>query len=56
MKLILGAAQFGSPYGITNLSNLMLGDSELNSLLDCAFDHGITTIDTAESYGQANKD
>ena len=55
MKLILGAAQFGSPYGITNLSNLMLGDSELNSLLDCAFDHGITTIDTAESYGQANQ-
>lgn len=55
MKLILGAAQFGLPYGITNYTGKMPDDGELNSILDYAFDNGIDTIDTAEAYGVANE-
>lgn len=55
MKLILGAAQFGLPYGVTNYTGKMPDDRELKSTLDYAFDNGIDTIDTAEGYGVANE-
>ncbi len=54
MKLVLGAAQFGMPYGITNYNQKMPTDLELKAILDCAFNNGIQTIDTAEAYGEAN--
>lgn len=54
-KLILGAAQFGLPYGITNYTGKMPDNKELEAILDYAFDNGIDTIDTAEAYGVANE-
>jgi aryl-alcohol dehydrogenase-like predicted oxidoreductase len=54
MKLVLGAAQFGLPYGITNYNKSMPDDSELEAILDYALSNGIQTIDTAEAYGEAN--
>lgn len=54
MQLILGAAQFGSAYGITNYTGNKPNDSELAAILDYAADNAIDTIDTAEGYGDAN--
>lgn len=54
-KLILGAAQFGLPYGITNSKGLMPDDKELHDILDYAYERGIQTIDTADAYGIANE-
>ena len=51
-KIVLGSAQFGLNYGISNKkgkTNL----KEIESILDYAFSKGIGTIDTASSYGDA---
>lgn len=53
-KMILGTAQFGSNYGISNLNgkpNL----EEVFEILSTAYDNGIRDIDTAEAYGEAHK-
>lgn len=53
-KLILGAVQFGLKYGINN-SNGKLSDVEVFEILDLAKKSGVTFIDTANAYGDANR-
>ena len=50
MKLAIGTAQFGLPYGIANKSG-QLSVSEGSLLLDVAKSFGINTLDTAIAYG-----
>jgi len=54
MELVLGAAQFGLPYGVTNYTGKQPSYNNFVSILDYAYDHNITTLDTAETYGDAN--
>ena len=55
MELVLGTAQFGQIYGITNRSGNSANIKELESIL-CEFKkHGFTKIDTAQSYGESEK-
>lgn len=49
-KIALGTAQFGLNYGINNTTG-MISEEECGRILDGAFDHGVTTIDTAYLYG-----
>lgn len=50
MKLAIGTAQFGLPYGVANKSELMsIKEAEL--LLDTANGFGVKTLDTAIAYG-----
>lgn len=49
-KIGLGSVQFGLPYGISNTTG-QTSDTEVSKILDVAFNYGITTIDTAASYG-----
>jgi aryl-alcohol dehydrogenase-like predicted oxidoreductase len=53
-KLILGTAQFGLDYGINNTSGKK-SISEVDVILKHAYSCGITTLDTAEVYGDAHK-
>lgn len=52
-KLILGTVQMGLPYGVNNsLGKISFENS--NQILAKAFDLGISTLDTAEAYGDAH--
>lgn len=53
-QLCLGTAQFGLPYGITN-SGGQVPESEVALLLAQAADAGITLLDTAQAYGNAEE-
>lgn len=50
-RLILGTAQLGSAYGITN--NRQLNEQEVSDILASAEMLGIDTLDTAPGYGEA---
>jgi aryl-alcohol dehydrogenase-like predicted oxidoreductase len=52
VDLILGTAQLGLDYGVTNL-NGRPNDSETTKLLEMAVNSGICTLDTASAYGDA---
>lgn len=52
MKLILGTAQLGLPYGITNNTGILSEDKSLE-LLHHAIKNNITTFDTARAYGKS---
>ena len=52
MKLALGTAQFGLDYGISNTAGKVL-DHELQQILQVAAAAGITLLDTAQAYGDA---
>lgn len=52
MKLALGTVQFGLKYGIANQSGKP-GRAEVSAILALAQTHGIATLDTAISYGDA---
>lgn len=52
MRLALGTAQFGSPYGIANLSG-QVTRSEARAMLQLARLHRIDTLDTAIAYGES---
>jgi aryl-alcohol dehydrogenase-like predicted oxidoreductase len=52
MKLCLGTVQFGLNYGINNYSGKIKAE-EVIKILKFAYDHGITTIDTAHVYGNS---
>lgn len=53
-KLILGTVQFGLDYGINN--NLgKPSDDVVKSILDFAFSQGVSFLDTAEAYGDAQQ-
>jgi aryl-alcohol dehydrogenase-like predicted oxidoreductase len=51
-RLILGTAQFGSAYGITNAVGRLSNDS-VSDLLRLARSSGIETFDTAADYGDS---
>lgn len=51
-NLVLGTAQWGSGYGITNAVG-RLSDEECAAIMEVALDCGIDAVDTALSYGDA---
>ena len=51
-QLLLGTAQWGSGYGITNAVG-RLSDEECAAIMEVALDSGIEAFDTALSYGDA---
>ncbi len=52
-KIVLGTANFGLEYGIANKKKL--GEDEVYSILEKACELGVTTVDTASAYGDAEK-
>jgi len=53
-KLCIGTAQFGSNYGIAN-KNGVVKITEIKKIKKHALSSGITTIDTAQAYGEGEK-
>ena len=53
-KFILGTVQMGLTYGINNTKGKISLDDSLK-ILEYAFDKGIETLDSAESYGNAHQ-
>lgn len=53
-KIILGTVQFGLNYGINNV-NEKPSETDIKNILDCAFNHNINLLDTAEAYGNAQE-
>ncbi len=51
-KLILGTAQFGAGYGITNATG-RIHEAAMRQILAVASDFGIETFDTAADYGDS---
>jgi aryl-alcohol dehydrogenase-like predicted oxidoreductase len=51
-KLCLGTAQFGLPYGITNTAG-QVAEPEVSALLAEAAAAGLSWLDTAQAYGDA---
>jgi aryl-alcohol dehydrogenase-like predicted oxidoreductase len=51
-QLCLGTAQFGLPYGITNAAG-QVAEPEVQALLAEAAAAGLTLLDTAQAYGDA---
>jgi aryl-alcohol dehydrogenase-like predicted oxidoreductase len=51
-SLVLGTAQFGLAYGLTNTRG-RLSDEEVRQILEEARDGGVHTVDTARAYGDA---
>jgi aryl-alcohol dehydrogenase-like predicted oxidoreductase len=51
-QLALGTAQFGLPYGL-GLASTGLPDNEVVSILDGALSAGVSHLDTARAYGDA---
>ena len=54
MKLALGTAQFGFPYGVSNTTGAV-GLKEIEKILEIASNANINTIDTAIGYGDCQK-
>ncbi len=54
MKLCLGTAQFGMPYGITNARGV-LPEKEIIQILDFAEQNGVHALDTAPLYGESEQ-
>lgn len=52
-KLILGTAQFGTNYGVTNIWG-QIGKEEIKSIESVCKKNEVMTLDTAESYGSAH--
>lgn len=53
MKLVIGTAQFGLDYGVTN-NNGKLTDESISKIFSVMNAHGIDKIDTACGYGDAH--
>ena len=53
-KLVLGTAQFGMDYGISNKTG-QVSLEEARKILNLAKEHHIDTLDTASSYGDSEK-
>lgn len=51
-QLVLGTAQWGMDYGVTNATG-RLSDDDLSGLMEAARDLGIDAVDTALGYGDA---
>jgi aryl-alcohol dehydrogenase-like predicted oxidoreductase len=54
VKLILGSAQFGMNYGISNLKG-KTSHKEVNKIIDEAYSLGVKIIETAALYGDSEK-
>lgn len=54
MRLALGTAQFGLPYGVANKSG-QVSQNEAKSMLCIASKNGIDTLDTAIAYGESEE-
>ena len=54
MKIVLGTAQFGADYGISNLGG-KLKKADVFSILNEALTSGIDTLDTARVYGDSEE-
>jgi aryl-alcohol dehydrogenase-like predicted oxidoreductase len=53
-ELIVGTAQFGAAYGITNAAG-RLADDDIATILDVAAEAGVRLFDTAPDYGDAQE-
>lgn len=53
-KIGLGSVQFGIPYGVSNKDG-QTSPTEVTKILHCANECGITAIDTASAYGNAEE-
>jgi aryl-alcohol dehydrogenase-like predicted oxidoreductase len=53
-KIALGTVQFGSLYGINNLSGIP-NDEEISHIFNIAFQSGVHLLDTAFDYGNAEE-
>lgn len=53
-KIILGTANFTNPYGILS-KGCALGENDVLSIISYAFEHGVSTLDTALGYGDLTK-
>ncbi|MFM8894579.1 MAG: aldo/keto reductase, partial [Actinomycetales bacterium] len=53
-QLVLGTAQWGTGYGITSRV-ARIDDDELGRIVDVAHRAGITAVDTAPAYGDAEQ-
>ena len=53
-KIILGTAQFGMKYGINNKTG-KIPFNEIKKILDLAYQNRINTIDTAQNYGNSER-
>jgi len=54
MKIAIGTAQFGMPYGIAN-QNGQIHENEIKKILDLAWENSIHTLDTAKAYGNSEE-
>lgn len=52
MEIVLGTAQFGLNYGITNSSGIVPAD-EVKAILNYAASESISMLDTAQAYGDS---
>ena len=52
--LVLGTAQFGTGYGVTNAKG-RLSDADVESIMRTALERGIDRVDTAAGYGDAQQ-
>lgn len=53
--LVLGTAQFGQKYGITNNADTHHDQGELNNILETFTVNGFSIIDTAQGYGESEQ-
>ena len=53
-RLGLGTAQFGLDYGVSNTRG-RVGETEVLNILDTAAINGVTLVDTAAAYGDAER-
>ena len=51
-RLVLGTAQWGNPYGVTNARG-RLSDSDISEIVQVAHGRGISDVDTAQGYGDS---
>jgi aryl-alcohol dehydrogenase-like predicted oxidoreductase len=54
MKIVLGTAQFGLNYGVSN-NNGKTTKNQASEILDFAWNSGVDTIDTANAYGDSEQ-
>ena len=54
MKIAIGTAQFGLPYGIAN-NNEQVSDSMVANILAAAIGNNVSTLDTAAAYGSSEE-
>lgn len=54
MRLVLGTVQFGLSYGVANKSG-QVSPVEAKSMIELAFESGITKLDTAIAYGESEQ-